>query len=35
VIFSAACPPERRQAVIGLFAEAVLPRLSALEPVRE
>ena len=35
VIFSAACPPERRQAVIGLFAEAVLPRLSAREPVRE
>ena len=32
VIFSAACPPERRQAVISLFAEAVLPRLHTLEP---
>ena len=30
VIFSAACPPERRQAVIGLFADAVLPRLARL-----
>jgi alkanesulfonate monooxygenase SsuD/methylene tetrahydromethanopterin reductase-like flavin-dependent oxidoreductase (luciferase family) len=31
VIFSAACPPERRQDVIGLFAEAVLPRLAGME----
>jgi alkanesulfonate monooxygenase SsuD/methylene tetrahydromethanopterin reductase-like flavin-dependent oxidoreductase (luciferase family) len=28
VIFSAACPPERRPAVTELFAEAVLPRLT-------
>ena len=28
VIFSAACPPERRPAVTELFAGAVLPRLA-------
>jgi alkanesulfonate monooxygenase SsuD/methylene tetrahydromethanopterin reductase-like flavin-dependent oxidoreductase (luciferase family) len=32
VIFSAACPPERRPAVTALFAEAVLPRLADLGP---
>jgi alkanesulfonate monooxygenase SsuD/methylene tetrahydromethanopterin reductase-like flavin-dependent oxidoreductase (luciferase family) len=34
VIFSAACPPERRPAVTALFAEAVLPRLADLGPRR-
>jgi hypothetical protein len=33
VIFSAACAPDRRQAVTRLFAESVLPQLAPLAPL--